>query len=811
MNSGISSKVVSLDFQLAGKENGLRQLPSDDYQQFSPPPGYPFMPLPEEKEVHLRDYWKVIRKRLWMVMAIALIAVVIAAVKAFTTKPLYRGTTTLQINIENPQIVDFKEIFTVNMWAMDYYQTQYKILESRSLARRVVHKMNLAAHPEFLPEPPSLYQKWKSEVRSSIAGFLRSIHLLPPSKKMSSVGMELPSRAESAEKDKEKDGPLVSQFLGQLRVEPIKESRLVRVHFDAFRPDLSGKVPNVVAEEYIQLTLESRVNTTEQAKEWLGKQLEELKAKVERSEEALQAFGSKHDIISLDDKENVTMKRLDELNQALAKAESERMAKEAIHKQIKQDKDRAFDAIPSILENKLIQDLKQTFIQLEAQYMKLSETFKPNYPEMVRLKNQMETTEKRLNIEVDKIIASIKNEYEAGLRREALLRAAFEQQKTKVLEMQQKSIQYNILKREADTNKDLYHSILQRLKEVGVSAGFNATNIQVVDRAEIPRAPFAPDRHKSILLGAVIGLFLGVGFAFFFEYLDNTIKTPEDVEQLSRLPSFGMIPEISCDRRLRLPKGKSFAVELIVSNHPKSILSEAYRNIRTSLMLSFSEQPPKKIAVTSANPLEGKTTTLINTAISLSQTGARVLIIDGDMRKPRIHKVFDNGNGIGLSNFLSGNAKLWSVIRKTEIQNLYYIPAGSVPPNPAELIASNLFREMMQALGERFDHIVVDCPPVIGFADSVILSSMVDGVILVVLSGKTPRMALQRAKDALLQVNAKILGVVINRVNIHHSEYSDYYYRYYYYYGESGKKKELPYHGHKKRPSPSRMSSSKRT
>jgi succinoglycan biosynthesis transport protein ExoP len=377
---------------------------------------------------------------------------------------------------------------------------------------------------------------------------------------------------------------------------------------------------------------------------------------------------------------------------------------------------------------------------------------------------------------VDKIIASIKNEYESGLRREALLRAAFEQQKTKTLTMQGKSIQYNILKRESDTNKDLYKSLLQRLKEVGVSAGFQATNIQVVDRAEIPRGPFAPDRHKSILLALVIGLFLGVGLAFFFEYLDNTVKTPEDVEQLCRLPSFGMIPEVSCERRIRLPKGKSFPVELISSNYPKSILSEAYRNIRTSLMLSFSEQPPKKIAVTSANPLEGKTTTLINTAISLSQTGARVLIIDAD-------------------------------IRKTDIQNLYYIPAGSVPPNPAELIGSNLFRDMMQALAERFDHIIVDCPPVIGFADSIILSTVVDGVILVVLSGKTSRIALQHAKDALFQVNAKILGVVLNRVNILHSEYSDYYYRYYYYYGESGKKKELPYHGHKKRSSTSRVSS----
>jgi succinoglycan biosynthesis transport protein ExoP len=769
----------------------VRQLFPGEYQQLPTPPGYPYLPFPEEKEVHLRDYWRVVRKRAWVVLAVFLIAVVVTAVKTFSTKPLYRGTATIQINIENPQVVDFKEIFTINMWAMDYYQTQYKILESRSLASRVVDRLRLWNHPEFLPQSQSVLQKLKSDIRSFISEVFRSINVFSSSSKNMPIG-----RDPFLEKEEAEDGkvsPIVGAFMSRVKIEPVKDSRLVRIHFDAHHADLAGQVPNALASEYVQLNLESRVQTTEQAKQWLAKQLDELKAKVERSEEVLQEFGSKHDIITLDEKENITMKRLSELNEALAKAEAERMAKEAIYQQIRKDKGRALDALPAVLENKLIQDLKQAYIQLEAQYMRLSETFKPNYPEMVRLKNQMEVTQKRLNQEVDKIIASIRNEYESALRRESLLQVAFDQQKAKTMEMQQKSIQYNILKREADTNKELYRSLLQRMKEVGVSAGFKASNVQVVDRAEVPRGPYKPDRKKNILLASVIGLFLGVGLAFFFEYLDNTVKTPEDVEQLLRLPSFGMVPEISCEKRVHLPRGRSHGVELITCDYPKSILSEAYRNIRTSLLLSFSEHPPRKLIITSANPLEGKTTTLINTAVSLAQTGSRVLIIDADMRKPRVHKVLDQGNGLGLSNFLSGQAKLWSVIKRSNIPNLYYIPAGSIPPNPSDLLGSALWRDMMLALGERFDHIVVDTPPVIGFADSVILSSMVDGVILVVLGGKTSRLALQRAKESLQQVNGKILGVVINRVNIERSDYSDYYYRYQYYYGESGKKKELPY------------------
>jgi capsular exopolysaccharide synthesis family protein len=752
----------------------LQKIPPEGYYQV-PPPGYSYPPVQEEKEVHLRDYWKVIWKRRWTVLALFLIVLITTAIVTFTAKPIYRGTTSIQINKEYPQMVDFKEIFSVNMWDLDYYQTQYKILESRTLAKRVIQALKLSEHLEFQPRPLTPFQQWKSNILKPISGLLA-----PPKKNVAS---------EKDPSEDKKETALINQFLGKLKVEPIRNSRLVKVHFDSNYPDLSAQVPNILAEHYIQQTVENRFLATEQVKEWLTKQLEDLKAKVERADEALQAFGSKHDIISLDEKENVTMQRLTELNETLTRAESERMTKEALYKQTK-DKD--FDALPSILENKLIMDLKQAYIQLEAQYMKLSETFKPEYPEMVRLKNQMQTLQKRIGAETNKVIAGIKADYESSLRRESLVRQAFQQQKAKVMEMQEQGIQYNILKREADTNKELYKGLLQRMKEAGVSAGLTISNIQVVDKAEIPTGPYKPNKKLNLLLAAVVGLFLGIGLAFFFEYLDNTVKTPEEVEQLIRLPSFGMVPEISYERKKRLEKA-SCPVELVTHGHPKSILSEAYRNIRTSILLSFSEKPPKKIVITSPNPSEGKTTTVINTAIALSQTGAHVLIIDGDMRHPRVHRIFNEENGAGLSNFLSGNAPIESVIKKTEVPNLYYIPSGPIPPNPSELIGSKLFKVMMDSLGKKFDHIILDSPPTLGFADSVILSTSVDGVVLVVLGGKTPRETLQRAKEVLHQVNAKILGVVINRVDIHRSDYGYYYYRYHYYYGKDGKKKEIPY------------------
>jgi polysaccharide biosynthesis transport protein len=756
--------------------NYLRHIPSDEPYQLPPPPGYTYAPYEEEKEIHLSDYWKVIMKRRWIIIALFLIVLITTAIWTFTMKPVYRGTMSIQINRENPQMVDFKEIFSINMWDQDYYQTQYKILESRSLARRVVQTLKLSEHPEFQPKPETPLQQMKSQIIRPIFG------LFTFSKKKST------SQKDSSETLKET--ALVNQFLGGLKIEPVRNSRLVKIHFDSNSPELCAKISNTLATTYIQQSLEKRFIATEQVKEWLSRELEDLKAKVERADEALLAFSSGHDIISLEDKENVSLQRLYELNNSLTKVEADRMAKEALYKQTKE---KNFDSFPSILENKLITDLKQAYIQLETQYTKLSEAFKPEYPEMVRLKSQMQSIQKRSDLEIGKIVAGIKNDYELSLRQETLLRHAFEQQKAKVMVMKEQAIQYNILKREADTNREIYKGLLQRMKETGVSAGFTVSNSQVVDQAEVPTSPYKPNKEFNLLLAAVVGLFLGVGLAFFFEYLDNTVKTPEDVEQLTRLPSFGMVPEIAYEKRGRLEKETTYPVELVTHRHPKSILSEAYRNIRTSILLSFSEKPPKRIVITSPNPIEGKTTTVINTAIALSQTGAQVLIVDTDMRKPRIHHIFNGENGAGLSNFLSGHANLESIVKKTEVPNLYYIASGPIPPNPSELLGSNLFKSMMDSLGKKFDHIVLDSPPVLGFADSLIVSATVDGVILVVLGGKTPKETLQRAKEVLHQVNAKILGVVINRVDLQRGNYGYYYYRYHYYYGKEGKKKELPF------------------
>jgi len=436
------------------------------------------------------------------------------------------------------------------------------------------------------------------------------------------------------------------------------------------------------------------------------------------------------------------------------------------------------------MNNPLILELKKNLASLDSEYNQKLKTYKPEYPKMVKLKEQIDQIKKKMDSEEKKIITGVKKDYDAALKREKYLRSEFEVQKKEALNLKDRSVQYQILKREVDTNRELYNGLLQKLKETGVSETLKASNIQVIDRAEVPKSPYKPNKRMNIFLSIIVGLFGGIGLVFFVEYLDNTIKTPEDLEKRVSLPTLGFIP-FHGDNEGDLP------VEYITHADSKSPVSEAYCTLRTFLLLSTGGRPPRIIAITSPASEEGKTTTAINTAISFARSGAKVLIIDADMRRPKLHKLFDVDNTSGLSTYLSGIEELTEdLMKETNIPNLHVITSGPVPPNPAELLNSLRLKELINSL-YLYNFIIFDTPPVIGLPDSLILSSYTDGVMLVAKSGKTTKETTLETRRMLEAVGAKILGIVLNAVDqsaMRYSHYYNYYRSYYRSYGDENKK-----------------------
>jgi polysaccharide biosynthesis transport protein len=392
---------------------------------------------------------------------------------------------------------------------------------------------------------------------------------------------------------------------------------------------------------------------------------------------------------------------------------------------------------------------------------------------MVRLKDMRDQIKKRIDSETKRIVTSIRRDYDAAVKRESYVRAAFEKQKNEALDLNSRSVQYEILKREADTDRELYNGLLQRLKETGISANLASSNIQILDRAEKPKSPFKPNKKSNITLALAIGLFGGIGLAFFAEYLDNTVKSAEDIEKRICLPSLGLVP-------VHHEKGKNMPVESVAHFDGNCPVSEAFSSIRTLLLFSTAGRPPKVMMVTSPRSGEGKTTTLLNTAISLTRSGGRVIVVDADMRRPRLHKILKVDNSVGLSSFLSGNAELGrDLIKKTEIPGIDVLPSGPIPPNASQLLGSYRLRELIEGLYPLYSFILFDTAPMIGLSDAAITSTQTDGVILVVRYGQTPREAAQQAGKILAGLNARVLGVVLNAMNETTLKYS-YHYQYYY-------------------------------
>lgn len=718
----------------------------------------------EEDELNLRELWSVIVKRRGTILLFSVIVVTAVLTATYLMTPIYRAGLTLQIDREDIKVVKIEEVSPVEAGSgQDYYQTQYELLKSRSLALRVVNQLGLAdRQPE---EGPSLLAPAKAWLAD----------WLPKASEGENVGsLSETERVES----------VVSGFLSNLTIEPVRNSRLVKLYYDDPDPKLAAAILNTLAKNYINLSLERRFEASAYARDFLQERLQQVKARLEDSERQMVAFARDQGIINVGESQNIVTQRLTATSTALSAAEQRRTAAEAAYRQML---DTRGQGLSQVLDSKIIQTLKDSKAKFEAQYQDNLNLYKPAYPSMVQLRSQIDQITRQIDQEVANIRGAITAHYEAAKAEETMLRTRLEQLKRDSLEQQDRGIQFNILRREVDTNRELYNGLLQRFKEVGVAAGIGTNNISVVDEAKAPLLPYKPNLKLNALLALVLGLLGGIGLAFLLEHLDDTFKQPDEVEKRLGLPVLGIVPltrQSRSDRR---------SVALAGHEDPRSVFAESYRSLRTALEFSTSRGVPRMLTVTSATSGEGKSTTSISLAIQFAQTGKKVLLIDADLRKPSVHRSLGLENDVGLTNLLAGDQERPATIaRPTHVPNLFVITSGPLPPNPAELLSGSKMLGLLVLAAEKFDQIIVDSPPVMGLADALILGNLCDGTLLTVAMGSTPRGYVQAACKRLRGARVHLLGMLLNKLEARAGDYHGYYYQSGYYGAAAPDAKKLP-------------------
>ncbi len=715
--------------------------------------------LQQEEEIHLRDYLQVVLRRKWIIIAFLVVTVTIVAIKTFKATPIFKTSVQILIDKENPNVVSFEEVMSTGGLESTFIQTQLKIMESRSLARRVIKSLNLKESPEF-----------KSDEKAkgfSISGLL------------SSLLKKKDSKNKSLKTDKiDEDSGLVSGYLSRLKAESIINSSLVNISFEGAHPDIIKTIANRHAKEYIEKNLEMRFAASQDAVEWLQKQLFEKKERVEKAENALQLYKEKKKIVSLEDRQNIIVQKLEELNSTLTSARTQRIGLETLYNQTKKysGDPELIESIPEVMNNPLIQQLKKGHVGLRTEITKLSDKYGEKHPNMMRMMAEAKELESRINSEVNKIIRSIETDYKVAQSREKSLSDALEEQKRVALDLNRKAIAYGTLQREAEGERAMYDILLKRMKETDITGELKTSNIRIVDPAETPIVPIKPKKRLNILLAAVVGLALGVGLAFFLEYIDNTVKSPEDVERYLKTTLLGVLEKVKIPR-----SEKPVSLDILAHEMPKSTFAEAMRNVRTSIMLSSTDNPKKLLLVTSTQPGEGKTFVASNLAIMIAKTGKKTLLVDADFRKPRVHKVFDVDTLPGLSNHFIGESDLESIIKPTIVSNLSIVTCGLIPPNPSEMLGSHGMELFCKSVKERFDTVIFDTPPAITVTDAVVLSNIVNGVIYVIKSGEVTKDMVKRSILQLSGKKSEMLGVVMNSVDVSRGSYYHYYSRYYKY------------------------------
>ena len=754
-------------------------------------PSKPYYGAAANDPTNLKDYLFVVLKRRWLILSLVLVVTSLVAIQSFRAPSIYEGETTIRIEQKKPNILQTEKIIINGQTDPNFWGTQLKLLQNPALARQVVLTLDLPHNPAFFGSQS------QAGFFDSLRRFFSKPSTTPADQKAVPAGLSVVNETQTTL------GKLTPEEISKLEayedaiiagetIEPIPNTNLVKIIYRHSDPALAQKIANTLAEVFKNYNLAIATEGSTKAEDLLAKEIAKLQTQIKQDQETQWNYAKNHNLpLVVEGAGNLEATRLATLSGQLLAAENERKQLQAQLEAARSEKD--VFSIPDVNSSGRVEKLRERISGLKEQREALLVTYTKEWPGVKKLDVQIKEIEAELQKAPSEIVTSIQRKYEAAVSRENLLRRSYEEQKSTTTQLTRDQIDLLAMTQTLETNKQYLNTLLQRQRELDISNGNGANEVSIATPSRLPKEPVGPPRLRNIIIAFLLSLAGGIGLAFLLDFLDDTVKSVEDVDRYIHLPALALIPS-GRDRRLPsigsgAPGPPSNTTALAMITDARSPITESYRHLRTSLLLSSAGKPPKTILITSSQPAEGKTTTGINTAFMLAQTGAEVLMLDCDLRRPRLHAQFGIPNAKGLTTWLSGEKNLDGLIQTCDkAPNLKILTSGPVPPNPAELLGSEEMRKLLNILSEQYAHIIIDSPPAISFTDASILSTMVDGVILVVHGGRSSRAVVRRAKQQLLDVGAHIFGVVLNNVKVESHDY--YYSRYYSNYYESDSEAE---------------------